>query len=283
VQRHCERSEAISVLKLGLPRPSNDGLAVTGISSTVVMDIVIVSDASPHPNPLPQEREVIPPSQKGEGVRANIVQMTQQCINSVAADNVNIIVLEKAERVKYKNADTFLQRQPFNYNQCLNDGALYGNAELICFSNNDVVFPKGFVERVLASLNPSEGGTPESNESLPSGGEGWAVLSFPNQFGFMRADIISGFCFVMRRSAWNKIGKLNTNYKFWCADNVTSEQIKQHGLREGRSDIRVHHIKSVTLNKLNASTREEYTKECVKQFNKDYNKNVLNLGVSDMG
>jgi hypothetical protein len=225
-----------------LPKGKDLGWA----SRPVIMDVVIVSNAE------------LPPS---EGFR----EATQQCINSIAADNVNVIVIEKATDIKYANADTFLQKQPFNYNQCLNDGAMIGNAEFICFSNNDVVFPEGFVERVMASLNPPEGGT-------------YDVLSVLNQHGFIHPGIISGFCFVMRRSAFNKMGRLNTNYKFWCADNVTTEQIKQHSLREIRSDIRVFHGTSVTLNRLDTSTREEFTKNCVKQFNKDYNQNVLGMG-----
>ena len=207
----------------------------------VKMDVVIVSNA-----------------EKG----GEIMQMTQQAINSISSPEVNVIVLEKTNNITYANADTFLQKSPFNYNQCLNDGACMGNAEYICFANNDVVFPEGFMEDVIKEMGP---------KSLD-------VLSVMNHKGYIHPHIISGFCFIMRRSAWLKIGKLNTDYKFWCADNVTSEQIKQHNLQEGRSDIKVFHGTSVTLNKLDTVTKEEYTKSCVKQFNKDYNRNVLGMG-----
>ena len=186
--------------------------------------------------------------------------MTQQAINSIVAGNVNVIVLEKDKHTKYANADTFLQREPFNYNQCLNDGATMGNAKFICFTNNDVVFPKGFVERAINEM------------------ETWDVLSFKNQHDYIHPEIISGFCFIMRRSAWTKVGGLNTNYRFWCADNVTTEQIKEHGLKHKRSDIKVFHGTSITLNKLDAATHEEYTRTCVRQFNHDYDKNVLGMG-----
>jgi GT2 family glycosyltransferase len=223
-----------------------------------------------------------------DGTNPALMQMTQNAINSIAADDVNIIVLEKSPAIKYNNADTFLQKQPFNYNECLNEGALMGNAEFICFTNNDVVFPERFVEQVIASL-PSEGGFKESfsnkNTNLVSippleGGEAvWDVLSVKNQHGYIHPEIISGFCFVMRRSAWNKICKLKTDYKFWCADNVTSEQIKEHGLKEVRSDIQVTHLTSVSLRHLDDATREDYTHNCVRAFNKDYDKNLLNMGI----
>jgi hypothetical protein len=82
----------------------------------------------------------------------------------------------------------------------------------------------------------------------------------------------------MRRLAWLKMGKLDTTYRFWCADNVTTEQIKEHKLIEKRSDIKAFHGTSVTLNKLDVATREEYTRTCVRQFNHDYDKNVLGFG-----
>lgn len=82
----------------------------------------------------------------------------------------------------------------------------------------------------------------------------------------------------MTRKAYYKIGKLNETYPFWCADNVTSEQIKQHGLKEVKSPLRVTHLTSVTLKRLDEPTREAYTRDCVKAFNRDYKQNVLNMG-----
>ncbi len=233
----------------------------------IELDVVMVSDttaAPPQPSLLGRESN----SMK-HAVLTEMMDMTQQAINSLfplmgglRGADINVIVLEKANNIQYANADTFLQREPFNYNQCLNNGATMGNAEFICFTNNDVLFPKGFANRVVEEMR-------EKNLD---------VLSVLNQHAYCHSTIISGFCFVMRRSAWLKIGKLNTDYRFWCADNVTSEQIKQHHLREGRSDIKVFHGTSVTLNKLDAETKEEYTRTCVRQFNHDYDKNVLGMG-----
>lgn len=227
----------------------------------VKMDVVMVSDAT--------LTDSLYPSKGGTpGKRDDESALTQRAINSIAADDVNVIVLEKDTRIKYNNADTFLQKQPFNYNQCLNDGARMGNAGFICFTNNDVLFPPNFVQLVIEQFNIQH----SVFNSI------CGVLSVQNQHGYMPGDIISGFCFVMRRKAWEKLGGLKTGYKFWCADNVTTEQIKQHGLKEIKSDIRVTHFTSVSLNKLDSATREEYTRGCVKQFNRDYNTNVLGMG-----
>jgi glycosyltransferase involved in cell wall biosynthesis len=218
--------------------------------ATVLMDVIIVSNAE------------ILPSEGGGAI------MTQNCINSLLSppseggEALNILVLEKAEHVKYTQADTFLQRSPFNYNQCLNNGALMGNAEFICFANNDVLFPQGFVMNTIKTMQGME----------------LDVASVRNQFGTIRNDNISGFCFVMRREAYNKLGKFKEDYNFWCADNVVWEQIKEHNLRHAWLNIMVWHGVSTTLNKLDTETHSAYTKECVKQFNADYNRNLMGMG-----
>jgi len=210
------------------------------------------------PNP-PIKMDVVMVS---DGTQLQLRALTQEAIDSITSDEVNITVLEKHPNIKYNNAECFLQRIPFNYNQCLNEGATMGNAELICFTNNDVVFPKDFVKQVqklIADTNAD-------------------ILSFTNQHGFIHADIISGYCFVITRKAWNKIGKLNTDYHFWCADNVTSEQVKQHRLREFKSRLVVQHIGSASLKTLEPTVKEDYTRGCVRKFNRDFNRNVLGIG-----
>jgi hypothetical protein len=206
----------------------------------VKMDVVIVSD----------------------GTKPELMKMTQDAVQSIHSDEVNVVVIEKGEQIRYANADTYLQRKPFNYNRCLNEGAHMGNASLICFSNNDVIFPAGFVHHVTNLFKAHD----------------IDVMSFTNQHGFLHDKIISGFCFVMTRAAFMKINELDTAYEFWCADNVTTEQIKKWGLKELKTPIRVTHICSQSLNRLDKYTHEQYTRDCVKRFNKDFKQNVLNLG-----
>lgn len=224
--------------------PANGVRKAAEREQPVKMDVVMVSDGS----------------------RKELMEMTQRAIDSMQAEDVNIIVAEKQNGIRYAHADTLAQPSPFNYNECLNKGAMLGNSSFICFTNNDVLFPQGFVKQVISKMNATEGGIPAD------------VLSVRNQHGFIHPEMISGFCFVMRRSAWNKIGGLDTRYKFWCADNVTSEQIASAGLKEIKSDIAVIHFTSASLKTLDAHTHHEYTTGCVKRFNRDYGRNVLGMG-----
>ena len=206
----------------------------------LLMDVVIVSDGRLHRT------------------------MTQNAINSISGERTNVIVLEKEALISYDNCSVYKQQEPFNYNQCLNDGAGMGNSDLICFSNNDVIFPDHFAEDVYKLVKEKK----------------CDVVSFQTQTGFINPEIISGFCFVMTRDAYRRIIKLNENYKFWCADNVTTEQIKECGLFEFKSDIKVLHFTSATLQRLDKGTYELYTKKCVQDFNRDFNKNIFNWGAS---
>lgn len=189
-------------------------------------------------------------------------KLTRSCIASIKGENVNIIVVEKYDFIKYEDTQTIVQQEPFNYNECLNDGAFFGSAELICFSNNDVVFPAGFAHEVTQLMQTT----------------GCDVLSVSDHRGNNYQTNISGFCFVMTRKAWNLIGKLNAKYEFYCADNVVQEQIKEHGLKELKSGFKVTHLCSVSHGLLDADTKLKYTDECCRRFNTDYDQDILGKG-----
>lgn len=228
-------------------------------SPMVVMDVVIVSDAT-----------------KSGGNKTDLERfgMTQKAVNTVRSPGTNVIVIEKSSFATYSSADTFRQsstpkakgKKGFNYNSCLNFGASFGNAGYICFSNNDVEFPPDFADMVVRAMK---------EQSLD-------VVSVADQHGHWHPDIISGFCFVMRRDAWVKIGKLKEKYRFWCADNVVTEQIKEQGLKWGKLPIKVNHLVSRTLATLPDGMKEKFTTSCVQQFNRDYNQNVLNMGMGEV-
>ena len=200
----------------------------------IKMDVVIVSD----------------------GTNPELKKLTQKAINSIAGHSVNIIVVEKAN-IKYQFADTVPQPSAFNYNECLNKGARFGNAELIAFCNNDILFERNFIESVQRQIKDFD------------------ILSVKDQMGYM-PSIISGHCFVMKRKSWALIGFLNESYQFWCSDNVTTEQVKKHALKEVKSNITVQHIRSSTLKTIkDQRVKHIYTNACVNQFENDYKKQVF--------
>lgn len=207
----------------------------------VKMDVVIVSD----------------------GTQEAARKMTQEAVNSVANEGTHVVVVERCRDVKYENAETVPQPAgKFNYNRCLNVGALQGNADLVCFSNNDVVFPRHFLKQMMEDV----------------AGSGADVMSVTTQKGYIPMHVISGFCFVMTRRAYERVGELNEDYNFWCADNVATEQFKEHKLKMVKNPCRVHHLVSYTLNQLDERTAQEFKEGCVKAFNRDYDQNVLNMG-----
>ncbi len=185
-------------------------------------------------------------------------QMTQKAIFSLRGDT-KTIVMEKHPLINYGFSNTYRQKGKFNYNRFLNEGAAKGNAPVIVFSNNDVIFPAHFLHSVSKLI------------------QGYDVLSFRNHRGFIHPTVISGFCFAMTREAWKRIGGLDEKYNFWCADNVVSEQIKKHGLKELKTEIEVTHLEEQSHKILTKKEQQEYKRDNVKKFNRKYKQNIFGI------
>jgi GT2 family glycosyltransferase len=95
--------------------------------------------------------------------------------------------------------------------------------------------------------------------------------------GYETGSILSGWCFVMKRTLWELIGGLDEDFKFWCADNATVEQLKIVGVKPNLiTKSLVQHLGSQTLKGLDKEVRHELTMVQVDLFNKKYNKNLFN-------
>ena len=163
-------------------------------------------------------------------------QMTQRAVFSLHGET-KTIVMEKHPEIVYGWSETYRQKGKFNYNRFLNEGAEKGKAPVIVFSNNDVIFPTDFIHSVSKLI------------------QGYDVLDFRNQSGFIHPSLVSGHCFAMTREAWKKIGGLETTDNFLCSDNVVSEQIKKYGLKELKTEITVMHIGEQSHILLNGSLK----------------------------
>lgn len=203
-------------------------------------------------------------------------QLTQQAIDSLLASQrkgiFNVIVIEQTEGIRYNGATTINLPGKFNYNQFANIGITIGEADWVCVANNDLVFSKSWLAEmmkvkadVMSPLNPGDK----------------RQLGIHNiESGYINGRHFSGWCFVMRRKVWEKIGGLDEDFPFWCADNATIEQLKAVGIVPvivPKSEVK--HLASVTLDTMDSDTRESLTKTQVLKFNRKYNQNLFNLGI----
>lgn len=196
-------------------------------------------------------------------------KMTQSTINSVKDARCNILVIDQTG-AKYNNCNTIQIKEKFNYNKFANIGAKMNTNEWIIIANNDLIFTAGWLDELLKAdypiVSPKE---PKDKRQID--------LISGNHKGYETGRHLSGWCFMIKRELWEKIGGFDEDMEFWCADNSLVEQLKALNVAPMlvTSSI-VKHLGSQTLNQ--SHNIDELTKQQVIKFNKKYNKNLFNYG-----
>lgn len=202
-------------------------------------------------------------------------------LKSESEIKVNPIVVESNPEVNYFDQIKALHfTSKFNYNAYMNEAAHSGSAPYIAFCNNDLEYEPEWATRIISAMqshnldsaSPFCRHTHGMNRLHPTGAIrlGWTV----------RMEF-AGWCFVMKRESWKKIGGLDEDFSFWCADNAVVEQMKRANMKHALvTNSVVNHIGGggQTLNTLDPATKEQYTFVQVKKFNKKYGQNVWGLG-----
>lgn len=194
-------------------------------------------------------------------------RMTQRTIDTALAGAnslpINVLVLEQQEH-KYARARTLHAPEVFNYNRFANRGARSGGAEWIVVANNDLVFQAGWLHQLIAAnhpvVSPINPGDPRQSGILEP------------EKGTTNGRHFSGWCFMIKRSLWERIGGFDEDVSFWCSDDATIEQVKALGIEPmivPASTVR--HLASVTLR--SQATPDELTWRNVYIFNQKYGAN----------
>lgn len=201
---------------------------------------------SKKPQRIRQRKDLIPVIDVvmlSKGSTPALRAMTQKAVDScVAGANglaVNVIVMEGVNGVQYNNATTVEQRTPFGYNTIANDGARLGSAEWIMVANNDLIFTNGWAHALIAAnhplVSPKEPNDPRQRDITE------------DTVGDRTGRNLSGWCFMVKRSLWEKIGGFDERFKYFCADDSVIEQCKAEGIQPMLVvDSIVHHLQSKT-------------------------------------
>lgn len=197
-------------------------------------------------------------------------KMTQKTVDTaISGANllpVNVIVIEQQPDVKYNNAQTIYHNATFNYNQFMNLGARQCSAEWIIFANNDLVFNNGYLHEMLIVDHPVM--SPHEKRDVRQ------KDITKNTKGTTNGKHFSGWCFMMKRDIWNKIGGLDEDFLFWYSDDATIEQCIRVGVKPMLvKKSLVDHLGSTTFNKLDREKKDEYTWLMTEKFNKKYGRN----------
>lgn len=197
-------------------------------------------------------------------------RMTQSAVDSCYYGTnglpINITVIEGGMSYRYDKANTLFKRDKFNYNRFANEGASLGKAEWIMVANNDLTFHDGWLHELLAAdhpiVSPHEPNDPRQKDILG------------NEEGDTCGTHLSGWCFMIKRSLWEQIGKFDEDVTFWCSDDVVIEQVKAVGiLPMVVKDSIVDHNVSMTLRREPSKQQADLKWSNVYIFNKKYHKN----------
>lgn len=192
--------------------------------------------------------------------------MTQRCIDSAvrgaAGGSLNVIVMEQVPEVVYANATTVVAEEEFAYNRFANLAAKQGEAEWIMVANNDLYFEHDWLKPLLVMdrdvMSPGDPRNPRQSK--------FRVPICGDQIGVF----FSGWCFMIRRTLWEKIGGFDEDFTFWCADDAVVQQVRRVGQIPWLVPAsRVHHFVSVTHGQI-AENVDERTWEQVLKFETKY-------------
>jgi len=205
--------------------------------------------------------------------------LTQQTVDTANQDkHINCIVIEQNFNIKYKNCKTFYLNVGFNYNKYLNIGAKLGKSQYICFTNNDVIFPKGWTKiiQLMKEYNvQSASGLCESFFKMEAFHDKWPQVTVPKdiQYGCRTGVEFTGWCFVWERKIYEDIcrkdGGLIESVKFWYSDDCTEYQIRKYGIKHALfPSIRIYHLMNMTSSTLDDDSYRNYTLGQLEEYSK---------------
>lgn len=187
---------------------------------------------------------------------SDLIQMTQNCIDSALADtkDINIIIVETGQPYKYKGVNKFIEYNGvFNYNRALNLGLKYVKGDVYILANNDLIFKHGWSQiGELMKLNGYH------SASARSGHQKYPAGDFAYE-GYEVGTILNGWCIFLDKFCLDIIGQLDEACSFWYADNLYACQLKAASIKHILfCNCQVDHITSQTLIKQAARIQRQF-------------------------
>lgn len=195
------------------------------------------------------------------GLRAMTQRAIDTCIAGANSLAVNVIVMEQESVPPYMRARTVRAPNQFHYNSFANHAAMIGSAKWIMVANNDLVFHDGWLHHLLAAEHPVV------SPKCPQDSRQTHIVE--NTTGWQVGTHFSGWCFMLLRELWERMGGFDECVSFWCSDNVVVEQLRELGYQPMLVPAsQVTHRRSVTLKRDAAA--DDLTWGQVDIFNRKY-------------
>jgi len=165
-----------------------------------------------------------------------LFEMTKNCIQSLLDSEMDIdfevIIVESNKQYPdsgFEYADfvkVIVPYERFNFHQFLNIGIASATGDFVALCNNDLIFHKGWFSEILKisekhtdilSFSPSE-------EEHASPGRDFLI-------GYKVKQQLKGWCIVVKKKLFKKIGPLDETFSFYFADNDYGMTLKYHNLK----------------------------------------------------
>ena len=156
----------------------------------------------------------------------------------------------------------------FKYNKCLNLGFSICKSKYVAFCNNDLYFESNWARNAIRAMQKYGylSVSPTNKHIFDGVREGYTI-----------GKIVLGWCIIVDRRVFDKIGQFDEPVTFWYSDNVYVDQIQRAGVKHalvGNSRVRHLGSGSITLRKIDPRLRAKYQKQQEKlfiQYKKDVN------------
>ena len=158
---------------------------------------------------------------------------------------------------QYPGTVTIYPAEQFGYNRFLNVGLEHTSSEFICLANNDLKFLSGWATAILdaSSAHPDVLSFSPVDPWLH---KKFGLSEMPDVvFGYEKMKHVTGWCFVVRRGIFKRIGRFDENLSFWYVDDDYIETLLEHGVRHALvKRSQVFHLSGETISSREVSTPE---------------------------
>ncbi len=200
-----------------------------------------------------------------------LFDMTSNCINSLMASErdvaIEIIIVESNKN--YLNSDfiypnyvkVIVPESDFNFHKFLNIGIKVSHGDYIALCNNDLIFYKHWFSAILDIANKNK----DILSFSPSGTAPSIIEEKGFSVGYKVRTHINGWCIVVRKELFDKIGSLDEKFDFYFADNDYAMTLKRRNIKHAS----VHNSHVVHLEKKTTEKPDKISND-YKEFLKQY-------------
>jgi GT2 family glycosyltransferase len=161
----------------------------------------------------------------------------ESLLNSETEHNFNIILVESNNNSEYRYDYPNLKLiksnlTEFNYNTSLNIGLDHSKNHWIIFSNNDIIYTKGWFSEIINTKEFKDNELVSFSPFNPNANKNDRIVNGQNVYlGYRIYYEVCGWCIFTNKSVLEKIGgRFDERFPFWYQDNDYSILIQRAGI-----------------------------------------------------